>query len=78
MALSAGVRPCDVVPAPSGSMSYDVATFSSGSPIIGYVTAWPCVSSMSFAHRWWSATGSTLSPMILQPRFSNSGFRPAM
>ena len=55
-----------------------MATFSSGSPIIGYVTAWPCVSSMSFVHRWWSATGSTLRPMILQLRFSNSGFRPAM
>src|SRR5262245_27606771 len=33
---------------------------------------------MSFAQRSWSVTGSTLSPMILQLRLSNSGFRPAM
>jgi len=35
VALSAAVRPSDVVPAPSGNMSYSVATFRSVSPIIG-------------------------------------------
>ncbi len=46
--------------------------------MIGYVTACPCVSSMSFYQRLWSSTGSTLRPIILQLRLSNSGFRPAM
>src|SRR5579871_5549582 len=33
---------------------------------------------MSFCQREWSPTGSTLSPMILVLRFSNSGMSPAM
>src|SRR5271165_489172 len=33
---------------------------------------------MSFDQRLWSSTGSTLSPMILVLRLSNSGLRPAM
>src|ERR1019366_1487368 len=45
---------------------------------MGYFTLWPCVSSMSTAHLLWLLTGSTLSPMILQLRFSNSGCSPAM
>src|SRR3990172_13019196 len=32
---------------------------------------------MSLAQALWSVTGSPLSPMILQLRFSNSGLRPA-
>src|ERR1700683_534204 len=33
---------------------------------------------MSTAHLLWLLTGSTLSPMILQLRLANSGYRPAM
>src|SRR6185436_18265300 len=33
---------------------------------------------MSFDQRLWSSTGSTLKPMILQFRLSNSDFKPAM
>src|SRR6516162_11283988 len=40
--------------------------------------AWPWVSSMSFAQREWLSTGSTLSPMILQLRFWNSGISPTI
>ena len=35
VAFWAGVRPCDVAPSSAGSISYSLATFSSGSPIIG-------------------------------------------
>src|SRR5216684_5519164 len=78
VALLAAVRPSQLSPASAGSMSYSFATFSSGSPIIGNVTLWPCVSSMSAAHLLWLVTGSTLKPMILQLRFSNSGCSPAI
>src|SRR5262245_5283224 len=44
----------------------------------GIVRAKPCVSLMSSAHFEWRSTGSTLKPMILTPRLSNSGLIRAM
>ena len=54
-------------------MSYSLETFRSVSPIIGKFGASPCVSLMSSAHFTWSATESTLRPITLTPRLSNSG-----
>ncbi len=39
--------------------------------------AFPCDASMSFDQALWSLTASTLIPMILQSRWSNSFLRPA-
>src|ERR1700676_5231961 len=58
-------------------MSYAVETFRSVSPIIGKFGAAPCVSLMSSDHFACLSTGSTLSPISLTPRLSNSGFNLA-
>src|SRR5688572_5457767 len=63
--LFTAVRPSDVPSVDAGSMPYNFATSSVGSPIIGKFGACPCDSRMSFDHRAWLSTGSTLKPMIL-------------
>ena len=42
-------------------------------PIIGKLTAWPWVSSMSSSQRWCESTSSTERPITFTLRFSNSG-----
>src|SRR5258706_444198 len=48
--------------------------FLSASPRIGKFIFTPWVSSMSAIHLLWESTGSTLTPMALMWRLSNSGF----
>ena len=50
VALSIAVRPSQLSPLSAGSIPYALATFSCGSPIMGYFTLCPCVSSISAAH----------------------------
>src|SRR5688572_5590079 len=76
--LSIAVRPSEVVPDSAGSMSYALETDRSGSPIIGKLGACPWVSLMSLAQLLCLSTGSTLSPITLVLRLSNSGLSLAM
>src|SRR5262245_61083288 len=56
---------------------YRSDTARSGSAIIGKLGARPWVSSMSIDQRTWASSGSTLRPMTLTPRRSNSGLSRA-
>src|SRR5271156_5759523 len=55
-------------------MSYSVATFLSPSPRIGKFNLVFCVSSISPTHFLCEGTSSTLTPIALMLRLSNSGF----
>ena len=72
VALSAAVLPSDESPLSAGSMSYSLATLRFSSAMMGKLSSVPASCSMSAAHRLWSSTLSTLSPMTLQERFWNS------
>jgi hypothetical protein len=60
-------------PASAGSMSSSLAILSSGSPRHRVIHFVALRLSISAANLPWLLTGSTLSPMILQFRFTNSG-----
>ena len=72
VALSAAVLPSEESPTAAGNMSYILATLRLSSAMMGKFSGVPARSSMSEAQRWWSSTLSTLRPITLQFRFSNS------
>ena len=59
------------------TMSYRFDTLRSGSAMTGKFSAWPWVSSMSFAHLPWLSAGSTDRPIGFTCRLSHSPFSRA-